>query len=130
MNNKSLTLTEDHIKLICLFKFEHIAQYNRFGQKIATGFFIDEVNPYILSGNLADLALALGLKDKAIEGTEEDPEGAAFPDEVVEYLQATHRYIVDNMCDIESLIHQMAFEGGLTAGTYTFSDEKFAWVKE
>lgn len=128
---KRLKLTEDHIKLISLLRYEHICMYaDAKGKEKHVGCFIDDENPYILSGRLSDLALALGMSDKAIPGTDDTIEGAAFPDDVEEYLLNTHHYIVDNLCDIEELVHQMITKGGITAGTYKCIDTEGMWEKE
>ena len=75
---KRLTLTEDHLKLINLIRFEDDYKNNKVS--------IDKINPYILSGKLEDIAFALGLSHLAIPNTEDDENGAAFPDETEEYM--------------------------------------------
>lgn len=118
---KRLTLTKEHIQLISLIKFE-----DDFKGK----FFIDKDDPYILPGRLQDIALTLGYMDKAIPGTEEDPEGMAFPDDVEEHLLSVHHYVIDNLMLIESLIHQIVFNGGIEPGTYKCIDTELIWEKE
>ena len=119
---KRIKLTEEHIKLISLIRFDEDDNDKML--------FIEKDNPYELSGRLQDLALALGYNDKAIPGTEEDPEGAAFPDDIEEHLLEVHHYIVDNLYFIETLIHQLAFKGGITPGTYKCIDTEGIWTKE
>ena len=119
---KRITLTEEHIKLISLISFNENEEEGTL--------FIDKDDPYELSGRLEDLALALGYKDKAIPGTEEDPEGAAFPDDIEEHLLEVHHYIVKNLYLIETLVHQLAFKGGITPGTYKCIDTEGVWTKE
>ena len=119
---KRLTLTEEHILLLRLIKFEE--------NELNGDLTIMKDDPYILSGRLEDIAITLGYMDKAIPGTENDAEGAAFPDDVEEHLLSVHKYIVDNLMFIESLIHQMAFEGGITPGTYKCIDNELIWSKE
>jgi hypothetical protein len=118
---KKLTLNEDHLKLINMIRFQSDGK-----DKV----YISRENPYILFGHLCDLALVLGLKDKEIPGTEEDPDGAAYPDDVENYILSIHHYIVDNLYDIEVLIHQMALQGGITPGTYKCIDSEEIWSKE
>ena len=122
---KRIVLTDDHIKLLRLIRFEE-GSSGLLNNKV----YIDKVNPYMLPGMLEDIAMVLGYKDKAIPGTEEDAEGAAFPDDVEKYLLSVHHYIVDNFVDIENLIHQFAFNGGLTPGTYKSLDTENIWEKE
>lgn len=119
---KRITLTEDHIKLISLLKFDEDEKNNFL--------VIDKYDPYMLSGRLEDIALALGVFDKMIPGTENDADGGAFPDDVEKYLLDTHHYVVDNLKDIESLIHQFVFKGGLSAGTYKCIDNEMIWAYE
>lgn len=119
---KRITLTKEHVKLISLLRFEEDEENNQL--------VIQKDDPYELSGRLEDLALALDYKDKAIPGTEEDPEGAAFPDEIEDHLLEVHHYVVDNLYFIETLVHQLAFKGGVTPGTYKCIDTEGVWVKE
>jgi hypothetical protein len=119
---KRITLTEEHIKLISLIRFEEDEENNTL--------FIDIDSPYELSGRLQDLALVLGYKDKAIPGTEEDPEGAAFPDDVEDHLLEVHHYVTKNLYYIETMVHQLAFKGGITPGTYKCIDTEGIWSKE
>lgn len=119
---KRLTLTEDHLKLIRLLDFQV--------DESTEDLILKKNDPYLLSGRLQDIALALGYMDKAIPGTEEDPEGAAFPDDIEEYLLGVHHYIVDNLYFLETLIHQMVLEGGITPGTYKCIDNELIWSRE
>lgn len=127
---KRLILTDEHLKLIRLIKFSQYAHKDIIKGVVTEGWMVDKTNPYILSGRLSDLALVLGYSDKAIPGTDDVIEGSAFPDDIEEHLLEVHQYIVKNMCDIESLIHQMVMEGGLTAGTYKSIDEEGIWTRE
>lgn len=120
---KRLTLTNEHIKLISLIRLEENEEDDK-------TFYIDLDNPYELSGRLQDLALALGYYDKMIPGTEENPEGGSFPDKIEEHLLEVHKYIVKNLYDIETLVHELAFKGGITPGTYKYVDSKGSWEKE
>jgi hypothetical protein len=126
---KRITLTEDHIKLLKLIKFKNIMPLQEYGGE-PTQLSIDKQDPYMLSGRLEDIAITLGLYDKRIPGSEDDAEGAMFPDDVEDYLVETHKYIIDNIYDIERLIHQLAFEGGITPGTYKAIDSENIWSKE
>ncbi len=119
---KRITLTDEHIRLISFLHFEKDGKRNEL--------FIDMNDPYELSGRLQDIALVLGYRDKAIPGTETDPEGAAFPDDVEEHLLEVHHYVVENLYYIESLIHQMFFKEVITPGTYKCIDTEGIWEKE
>ena len=119
---KKITLTEDHLKLINLIRFED----DELNKKVV----IDKINPYLLSGKLENIAFALGLNHLAIPNTNDSEYGAAFPDEIEKYMLDVHHYIVDNMYDIEVLIHQMVLKGGITPGTYKCIDSEEIWTKE
>lgn len=79
---------------------------------------------------LDDMAMVLGLVDKAIDGTENDPDGRAYPDDVEEYMLGIHKYIVNNLYYIETLIHQMSPIGGLTPGEYECETKSIIWKKK
>ena len=119
---KRLTLTKDHLKLIRLIDFDI--------DELTEDLVLKKNDPYSLSGRLEDIAMTLGYMDEVIPGTEYDAEGAAFPDKIEEYLLSVHHYIVDNLYLIESLVHQMVMEGGLTPGTYKCLDNELIWTKE
>ena len=79
---------------------------------------------------LEDIAMALNIYDRAIKGTEDDPEGKAFPEEDTERMLKLHKYIVDNLYYIEMLIHQFATKGGITKGVYKARDNMLIFEKE
>lgn len=117
---KKITLTEDHLKLIPFIFLEE-----RGDNEVV----IDKTHLFSLGSHLLeDMAMILGLQDKAIKGTEEAPEGRAYPDEVEEYMLGLHKYLVDNLFYVETLIHQFAANGGLKAATYKCKDNELLWV--
>lgn len=79
---------------------------------------------------LEDMAMALNIYDRAIKGTEDDPEGKAFNEEDTERMLSLHKYVVDNLYYIETLIHQFATKGGLTKGVYKCKDNELIFEKE
>lgn len=92
---------------------------------------IDKTHVFSVGMHLMeDMAMALGIYDKAIKGTEDDPEGKAFPEEDTEYMLALHKYVVDNLYYIETLIHQYVTKGGLEVGIYKTKDNMLIWEKE
>jgi hypothetical protein len=120
---KKLVLNEDHLKLINLIRFEDDGE--DYGKLT-----LDKVNPYLLGGKLEDLAFALGKSESAIPCTDDNENGAAFPDDVEEYILSVHHYIVENLYDIEVLIHQMCLKGGITPGTYECVIGDDIWSKK
>lgn len=116
----NLKLTEEHLKLIRLIRWDREGD-----DKIV----VNKLNPYCLMGTLDDLAFVLGYRDKAIPGTEDDPEGRAYPDDIEKHILDVHHYIVENIEYIESLVHQFVCEGGLTPGKYKATDAELIWTK-
>lgn len=114
-----LNLTEDHLKLV------------RFFEITDEGFYIGVPKNGMLTMKnsiLDDTALILGYKDKAISGTIEDAEGAAYPDEVEKYLLDTYNYVKDNLYNIETLLHQRVLEG-VQPGEYKAKSYDLIWEK-
>lgn len=92
--------------------------------------FVDRSHLYTGSHLLEDMSMALGIFDKAITGTESDPEGRAFPEEETEMMLKLHSYITENLFYIETLIHQFVVKGGLKVGTYKAKDNELIWEME
>ena len=122
---KRIEVTEDLLKVIPII---FLQEKNGFDNKTIT---IDTSHIFSIGfGLMEDMAMALGIYDRAIKGTEDDPEGKAFSEEDTEYMLSLHRYVVDNIYYIESLIHQYVVKGGLTVGTYKTKDNEMLWTKE
>ena len=116
-----LNLTEDHLKLVRFLNIEDkeddVLTINK------------KVMLTMQTHILDDVAIILGLRDKAIKGTEEDSDGAAYPDDVEKYMLDTYHYVSDNLHLIESLLHQMVFEG-IKPGKYSCIDYEMVWKKD
>ena len=108
-----LNLTEDHLKLVRFLNIEDkdddVLTINK------------KVMLTMQTHILDDVAMILGLKDKAIKGTEEDADGSAYPDEVEKYMLDTYNYVSDNMFLIEMLLHQHVMDG-IKPGHYKAKD--------
>lgn len=114
---KKLTLTDDHLRLINEIHFEEFA----FDEETRNGRFGWGIDQYNLFGGtyvMEDVSRIIGKYDEHIVGTEEDPQGVDFSDELKDYMWGLYRYIWDNMGDIISLVLYMSNKGGITAGTY------------
>lgn len=121
---KKIEITEDLLKVIPII---YLQEKTGFENKTVT---IDTSHIFSIGfGLIEDMAMALGIYDKAIKGTEEDPEGRAFSKEDTEYMLSLHKYIVDNIYYIESLIHQFVVKGGLEVGIYAAKDNELIWKK-
>ena len=122
---KRIEVTEDLLKVIPII---FLQEKNGFDNKTIT---IDTSHIFSIGfGLMEDMAMALGIYDRAIKGTEDDPEGKAFSEEDTEYMLSLHRYVVDNIYYIESLIHQYVVKGGLEKGVYKCKDNELIWTRE
>lgn len=116
-----ITLTEDHLKLIPMLFIQE------FGDDEVG---ITREQMFNLGSHLLeDMALILGLMDKAIPNTEDDPNGRAFEDDAETYMLGLYEYLNENLFYIETLIHQYACKGGITSGTYKCRVEDLIWEK-
>ena len=115
---KEIKVTEDHLKLIPFILVEDCED----------NLVIDKERVFCVQSTvLNDISLILGIRDRAIKGTEEDAEGMAFSDEDTEYMLKLYHDIVDNIYDWETLIHQMVVKGGLNVGTYRCNEVDMIW---
>ena len=115
-----LNLTEDHLKLVRFLDIEdEDDDYLKINKHVMLS---------LQSHILDDVAMVLGMQDKAIEGTAEDPYGRAYPDEVEAYLLSTYNYVKDNLYLIETLIHQFVMEG-VKPGTYECKATDLFWYR-
>lgn len=121
---KRIEVTEDLLKVIPIILLnEKIGTDN----KLIT---IDSSHLYSIGfGLVEDIAMALGIYNNAIKGTEDDPEGRAFNEEDTDRILKLHKYVVDNLYYIESLIHQFVVDGGLQVGVYKAKDNEMIWKK-
>jgi transcription termination factor NusB len=121
---KKIEVTEDVLKVIPII---FLQEKTGFDNKTIT---IDTSHSFSIGfGLIEDMAMALGIYNRAIKGTEDDPEGKAFSKEDTEYMLSLYKYIVDNIYYIESLIHQFVVKGGLEVGTYKAKDNELLWTK-
>lgn len=121
INMKKIKLTEDLLKLITFF---YIKEEND-NQIIIDKNQLFNVGSHLLE----DMAFILNKTDKAIKNSENHPDGRAFDDETEKYLLSLFDYLSENLYEIETLIHQFIFKGGLTVGTYACSKKDFIWTK-
>ena len=122
---KRIEVTEDLLKVIPII---FLQEKTGFDNKTVT---IDTSHIFSIGfGLMEDMAMALGIYDRAIKGTEDDPEGKAFSEEDTEYMLSLHKYVVDNIYYIESLIHQYVVKGGLEVGVYKCKDNELIWTRE
>ena len=113
-----LNLTEDHLKLVRFLNIE---------DKDDNALTINKKVMLTMQTHiLDDVAMILGLRDKAIKNTEEDADGGAYPDDVEKYMLDTYNYVSENLYLIETLLHQKVFEG-IKLGHYKCKDNEMIW---
>lgn len=114
-----LTLTEEHIALIRNFRFKKI------NEKVSG---IDTYDLYGGTNLYEDMAMILGKLDLAIPNTETDVFGRQFPSELVEHFRQLDEFILENLYNIENIVHQFIDEG-IKPGVYEAIDYEQIWTK-
>lgn len=118
---KKLTISEELIKLMHFIFLEEEGD-----DKIV----INKKIQFNLGSHLdEDMAMILGYEDKAIKGTEEDPEGRAYPDDVENHMRELYKYMCDNIYYILTLIFQYVGKK-LVPGIYKCKDNELIWTLE
>lgn len=114
-----VNLTEDHLKLIRNLNVQALTDET-------VGIVKD--NLYGGTYKYEQMALILGLTDKAVPGTEEDMEtGTLYEKEAQLYMLELDKYINENLLNIEEILHQFCLKGGLTVGKYVCKDYQHIW---
>lgn len=114
---KRLKLTDDIISLISNFRFRKI------NDKMSG---LDTYDLYGGTYLFEDMAFILGKFDQMIPGTETDPMGRQFPDELVKYFKELDDFIVENLTDLENIVHQF-IKIGIKPGIYEAIDYEQVW---
>ena len=116
-----LDLKKEHIKLIPFFFTQEI-------NDDVVG--VDRMHLLCLGSSLLeDMAMILGLNDKAIANTQDDAEGRAYDSETEKFMLDIYDYISKNMYYIETLIHQFVVKGGIVEGKYRAYANELLWKK-
>ena len=127
MANLSVSFTEDMLKLVSRINFLEFPAPEGWASAEKVTWGIDLSSLYGGSYVLEDISYILGLYDKHIEGTENDPLGVQFPKETEDYMWELHEYILTHLRDIEELIHQFCNRGGLKPVTYKAKSNERIW---
>lgn len=126
-----LTLTEDMLKLIANIQFKaEEAEVEENDHRKNINYYVDMNSLYGGNFVLEDISFILGIYDKHIEGTEEDALGPKFPKELEDYMFQLHSTIVENINNIEEILHQFVLKGAVTPGTYVCDQYVKVWSKE
>lgn len=123
-----IKLNEEHLKLIENIKFEKFV-FDMDTRNGRYGWGIDQYSLFGGSYALEDIALILGHWDEYIRGTENDPMGRHYPEELENHMWELYHYIWDNMEHIIRLVFYFNDKGGLTTGEYKFDTNKETWEK-
>lgn len=126
MAYKTLKVTEDHITLLQAIKFESFV-FDGDSRNGRIGWGIDQYAPWGGNYPIEDIALVLGVLDKAIPGTEDDVDGRKFPVYLEDKLFRLYNDVTDNMEDYFSLLVSQAGCGGLKPGYYKCNPRYRDW---
>lgn len=117
MKKNIITLTNEMLSLIsCINVREMDYELDDNGTTVIAG--IENKSIYGGSDILEDISRAIGWYDKHIGGTEENPNGIQFDEDVENEMYDMHEYIIENIVYIENLLHYWSNKGGLTSGSY------------
>lgn len=115
---KRLKLTEDIISLISNFRFRKIND---------TMAGLDTYDLYGGTYLFEDMAFILGKFDQAIPDTEANPMGRQFPTELITYFKELDEFIIENLSDLENILHQFV-RTGIKPGVYESIDYEQIWT--
>lgn len=125
-----LEITDDILKLISNIKFTTKPDFDDIEDCSKVGFGIDFNSVY--GGNFLYERMAMilgGYSEHVIKDTSENAMGAEFDEEYTEYMCKLHAYMLDNLDNIEELVHQTVVKGGISVGTYKKIDYEGVWEK-
>ena len=115
-----VNLTEDHLKLIRNLNVQEL-------KNDIVG--IPKDNLYGGTYKYEQMALILGLMNKAVKGTDEDINGTLYEKDTQLYMMELDKYITDNLLNIEEIVHQFCLTDGITPGKYVCKDYQHIWQK-
>ena len=77
------------------------------------------------------MAHIIGCSDQVIPGTEEDIDGPKYPREVIEHLRELDEFLINNIVNIEDILHQFSDRGGIKSDVkYISYDYEGIWYTE
>lgn len=117
MKKNRLVLTEEILKLVSTIKIRDVdLPSDMMGGRIVAG--IESNSVYGGSDLLEDVSRAIGIYEEKIDGTEENSNGIQFDIDTENKMYDMHEFVMNNLIDIENLIHYWSNKGGLKPGTY------------
>ena len=121
VDKKALVLSKAIIEEYEGYMIIKIADFVRKNGKAGTAHLTLSVMPFG-----ADLYIK---SNSNITFTEEDADGAAYPDDVEQYMLDTYKYVSDNLYLIETLLHQHVMDG-VKPTKYRCKDSDMIWEEE
>lgn len=121
MARLKLTFTDEHIQLIKNFRTRQMGDEY---------FAIDTYDMFGGTYLYEDMALILGCMDKVIPGTMEDADGPKFDNDTLNHFNELDSFIVENLQNIEDILHQFCTEGIQSGVTYWCNPTEGIWHKE
>ena len=126
----SVTLNKEHIALIKNFNFNKLNVFDNkecIKEELEQKYYgIDTYSMYGGTFLYEQMAYILGYQDKAIEGTLEDFDGPKYPKEIMDKFNELDFYIVNNITNIEEILHQFC-DVGIKEGKYSCRDNEHIW---
>ena len=125
-------LTKDMLALIANIRFKQFPTLEEIEGSLKEKVSCEIDFGSLYGGNFLfeDISYIIGIYDRHIPGTEEEPMGPRFSKEDEDYMWELHSYIVEHIADIEDLVHQFSIKGGLTPGVYVAKAYDRIWEKE
>lgn len=123
-----IKLTDEHLQLIANIKFEKFV-FDMDTKNGQYGWGIDQYSLFGGSYAMEDIALILGHWNEYIIGTENDPMGRRYPEELENHMWDLYNYIWYNLEYIISLVFYFNNKGGLSAGEYKYDTNNKTWEK-
>lgn len=124
---KKLKLSEDVINLISNIRFKKYRSISDSSEDEHCSYEIDLASIYGGDFILEDISHILGKYDEHIEGTECDYDGPKFSEELTSYMYDLHYFVLENLVDIEEIVHQFINKGGVKPGTYKCKSWQHIW---
>lgn len=115
-----IELDKDKIELLKHMQFKRVSD---------TYYAIDTYDLFGGTYIWEDMANILGLQDKVIPETLEDPKGCVYEPETQEYLEKLDVFILDNFVFLMEIVHQF-LDKGIKPGIYTATDNCRIWKYE
>lgn len=117
MRKNIITLTKEALDLCATIKVREMELPSEIaGGTVIAG--IEKTSVYGGSDLLEDVSMAIGCYELRDKDSDESPNGILFDEDLENKMYTLHEFVMDNLVNIETLIHYWSNKGGLTPGTY------------